>query len=51
MLSCACFGYNSSLTHFVGEKDLAYGVIDLVCTSVTQILTFEKDVPSSEGFA
>ena len=35
MLSCSCFGYYSRLTHFVGKKDLADGVIDLVSTSVT----------------
>ena len=51
MLSGTCFGYDSRLTHFVGKKDLADGVIDLVCTGVTQILTFKEDAPSSEGFA
>ena len=51
MLSCSCFGYNSRLTHFVGKKDLADGIIDLMCTGVTQILTFKENASSSEGFA
>ena len=51
MLSCSCFGYNSRLTHFVGKKNLADGVIDLMCTSVTQILTFKENTSPSEGLA
>lgn len=51
MLSCSCFGYDSRLTHFVGKKDLANSVIDLMCTSVTQILTFKENTSCPEGLA
>ena len=43
MLPSTCLGDDACLAHPLGQQDLSDGVVDLVCSRVVQVLTFQVE--------